>query len=170
MIRVRAERAVAPAVLLVLQLQASYVASIELVPPDAVEQAGVVREVVALLVVLAVVELLRQAGADVETALRVSVRSCLDLGGQLHELLLALLGALLAKVDLAPDGLKNPSRRLVLLLHGQAEPVVLLATEVGQRCRVRPGKDVLRLDLLLVAAVRCRERRCLVLDGLRGHR
>ena len=90
-IRVRAERAVAPAVLLVLQLQAGYVAPIKLVLPDAVEQAGVVREVIVLLVVLAVVELLRQAGADVETALRVSVRPCLDLGGQLHELLLALL-------------------------------------------------------------------------------
>ena len=73
-------------------------------------------------------------------------------------------------MDLAPDRLKNLSRRLLLLLHGQDELVVLLAAEVSQRCRVRPGKDVLRLDLLLVAAVRCRERRCLVLDGLRGHR
>ena len=73
-------------------------------------------------------------------------------------------------MDLAPDRLENLGRRLLLLLQGQDELVVLLATEVGQSRRVRPSQDVLRLDLLLVAAVRCRERRCLVLDRLRGHR
>ena len=56
-------------------------------------------------------------------------------------------------MDLASDRLKNLRRRLLLLLQGQDELVLLLAIEVRQSCRVWPGQDVLRLDLLLVAAI-----------------
>ena len=59
----------APPVLLVLQLQACNVAAIQLILPDAIEEAGVIREVIVLLVVLIVVKLFSQAPTDVETAL-----------------------------------------------------------------------------------------------------